>query len=163
MTAAERGRGPRRAAARAAAALSALALLAACAALAPRFERPRLYLIGIEIKDATLAEQHFRVRMSVQNPNDFALPIRGVDYTLRLGDEDFGSGESVSAFTVPAHGEAEFEMLMTTNLAATLWKVLPRLRDSSQPIDYRLVGKVRSDLAFLHSIPFDERGSFQVR
>jgi LEA14-like dessication related protein len=162
MSAAERARRVRRVAAWLAA-LGALALLGACAALAPHLEHPRLYLVSVEIRDATLAEQHFRVRMRVENPNDFALPIRGVDYTLRLGDEDFGSGESVSAFTVPPHGEAEFEMLMTTNLAATLWKVLPRLKDSSQPIEYRLVGKVRSDLAFLRSIPFDERGSFPVR
>lgn len=144
-------------------ALLALGLLAGCAALAPHFEHPHLYLISVEVKDATLAEQHFRVRMRVENPNDRALPVRGIDYTLQIGGEDFGAGSSVSAFTVPPHGDAEFEMLMTTNLAATLWKVLPRLKDSSQPLDYRLVGKVSSDLAFLHTIPFDQRGTFPVR
>ena len=148
---------------RVAALVLALAALGGCAALAPHFERPRLYLVSVEVKDATLAEQHFRVRMRVANPNDRELPVRGIDYTLRIGDEDFGAGSSVSAFTVPAHGEAEFEMLMTTNLAATLWKVLPRLKDSAQPLDYRLVGKVSTDLAFLHTIPFDERGTFPVR
>jgi LEA14-like dessication related protein len=144
-------------------ALLAAAALAACAALAPHFEHPRLYLVGVEIRDATLGEQHFRVRMRVQNPNDRPLPVRGIDYTIRLGEDDFGTGSSVSAFTVPPRGEAEFEMLMTTNLAATLWKVLPRLKDSAQPLEYRLVGKVRTDLAFLSSIPFDERGTFAVR
>jgi LEA14-like dessication related protein len=161
MDASERVVASRRAAA-------VVALLAAggvggCAALAPRFEHPRLYLVGIEVKDATFAEQHFRVRMRVENPNDRELPVRGIDYTVRLGGEDFGSGSSASAFTVPARGEAEFEMLMTTNLAATLWKVLPRLRDASQPIEYRLAGRVTTGLAFLHTIPFDERGSFAVR
>jgi LEA14-like dessication related protein len=143
--------------------LCALAVVAGCATLAPHFEHPRLYLVGVEVKDATLAEQHFRVRMRVQNPNDRALPVRGIDFTLRLGGEDFGTGSSASAFTVPAQGEAEFEMMMTTNLATTLWKVLPRLKDSTQPLDYRLVGKVSTDLAFLHTIPFDERGTFPVR
>jgi LEA14-like dessication related protein len=149
--------------ARRAAALLAVALLAGCAALAPHFEHPRLYLVGVEVRDASLGEQHFRVRMRVQNPNDRPLPVLGIDYTIRLGDEDFGTGSSASAFTVPAQGEAEFEMLMTTNLAATLWKVLPRLKDQSQTLEYRLVGKVRTGLAFLHTIPFDERGSFPVR
>ncbi len=151
------------AAARRASALFAVVLLAGCAALAPHFEHPRLFLIGVEVKDATLGEQHFRVRMRVQNPNDRALPVRGIDYTIRLGDEDFGAGSTVSEFVVPARGEADFEMLVTTNLAATLWKVLPRLKDSSQRLEYRLLGKVRTDLAFLHTIPFDERGSFPVR
>ncbi len=146
-----------------AAALVVLAALAGCAVLAPHFEHPRLYLMGVEVKDATLGEQHFRVRVRVENPNDSELPVRGIDYTLKIGGEDFGTGSSVSAFTVPARGEAEFEMVMTTNLAATLWKVLPRLKDSSQPLDYRLVGKVSTDLAFLHNIPFDERGSFPNR
>ena len=145
------------------AALLALGGLAGCAALAPSFEPPHLYLVGVEVKDATLAEQHFRVRMRVQNPNDRALPVRGIDYTLRLGDDDFGTGSSVSAFTVPPRGEAEFELMMTTNLASTLWKVLPRLKDPAHPLEYRLVGKVSTDLPFLHTIPFDERGSFPVR
>ena len=149
--------------ARRAAAVLTLTALGACAALAPRFEHPHLYLLGVEVKDATLGEQHLRVRMRVQNPNDRALPVRGIDYTLTIGNEEFGTGASASAFTVPPRGEAEFEMLMTTNLAVTLWKVLPRLRDSSQPLEYRLTGKVRTDLAFLGSIPFDERGSFPVR
>jgi LEA14-like dessication related protein len=162
MAAPERQLAPSRGAARAAALLAAL-VLGGCAALAPHFEPPRLFLVHVEVKDATLGEQHFRVRMRVENPNDRELPVRGIDYTIRLGGEDFGAGSSVSAFTVPAHGEAEFELLMTTNLATTLWKVLPRLRDSSQPLEYRLVGKVSTGLAFLHTIPFDERGSFPVR
>ncbi|HUO80722.1 MAG TPA: LEA type 2 family protein [Steroidobacteraceae bacterium] len=153
----------RRAAQVPAAALLALAALAGCAALAPHYEHPQLSVVGVELKDASLAEQHFRVRMRVQNPNDRALPVRGIDYTLRIGGEDFGTGSSVSAFTVPARGEAEFELVMTTNLASTLWKVLPRLKDSAQPLEYQLSGKVSTDLAFLHTIPFDERGSFAVR
>ena len=157
---------PRRARARAATLAAALVLgglLGGCAALAPHFEQPRLSLVGVEVRDASLAEQHFRVRMRVENPNDRALPVRGIDYTLKLAGEDFGSGSSVGAFTVPARGEAEFELQMTTNLAATLWKVLPRLKDSSQPLEYRLAGKVRTDLAFVPSISFDERGNLPVR
>ena len=155
---------PRRAPPRATAATLLLgALLGACATLAPHFEHPELSVVGIELRDASLGEQHFRLRLRVQNPNDRALPVRGIDYALRLAGEEFGSGSSVSAFTVPARGEAEFELLLTTNLAATLWKVLPRLKDSSQPIEYRLVGTDSTDLAFLHTIPFDERGSFAVR
>jgi LEA14-like dessication related protein len=101
--------------------------------------------------------------MRVENPNDRALPVRGIDFTLGLAGEDFGSGSSVGAFTVPALGEAEFELQMTTNLAATLFKVLPRLKDASQPPEYRLAGKIHTDLAFVPTISFDERGSLPVR
>ncbi len=138
-------------------------LLAGCATLAPHFERPRLSLASIEIKDASLAEQRFRVRMRVQNPNGLALPIKGISYTIELAGEELGRGVTADAFTVPAFGEAEFEMLVTTNLATTFWKVLPRLKDSAHPAEYRLLGKVSTGLAFLHTIPFDEKGVFPVR
>ncbi len=150
----------RRRPARALALLAALAL-GGCAALAPHFERPRLAVVGVEVSDFSLAEQHFRVRLRVQNPNDRALPVRGIDYTLRLEGDDFGHGASVSAFSVPPRGEADFEVLMTTNLAASLWKVLPRLKEGA-PVGYQLAGTVTTDLVFLHSVPFDEHGSFRL-
>jgi LEA14-like dessication related protein len=153
---------PRHARTRAAALVTAL-VLGGCATLVPHFETPQLSVVGVELRDASLAEQHFRVRMRVANPNDRSLPVRGIDYTLKLAGEDLGSGSSVSAFTVPARGEAEFELQMTTNLATTLWKILPRLKDASQPVEYRLAGKVRTDLAFVPTISFDERGNLPVR
>jgi LEA14-like dessication related protein len=157
---------PRRARTRAAALATTLVLcglLGGCSALVPHFETPQLSVVGVELRDASLAEQHFRVRMRVENPNDRALPVRGIDYTLKLAGEDFGSGSSVSAFMVPARGEAEFELQLTTNLATTLWKILPRLKDATQPVEYRLAGKVRTDLAFVPTISFDERGNLPVR
>jgi LEA14-like dessication related protein len=137
--------------------------LGACAVLAPHFEHPHLSVLGVEVKDASLAGQHFRVRMRVQNPNDRELPVRGISYTMQLAGEDFGEGATANAFTVPALGEADFDILVSTNLAASLWKVLPRLKDPSQPLEYRLVGHVDTDLMFLRSIPFDERGSIALR
>jgi len=144
------------------AALAALAALGGCAAFAPHVERPRLELVGVDVRDATLAEQHFRVRLRVANPNTRALPVRGIDYALRLGGEEFGSGSSADPLTVPANGSADFELILTTHLATTLWKVLPRLRDGAPPLEYQLAGTVRTDLAFLRVIPFDERGSIAL-
>ena len=144
-----------------AAALVVAGLLAGCATLAPKFEHPRLAIVGVEIKDASLTEQHLRVKVRVQNPNAIALPIEGISYTVEVVGEELGRGVTADSFTVPAHGEAEFEMLMTTNLAAAIFKVLPYLKQSGLPIEYRIVGKVSTSRAFLRSIPFDERGTFQ--
>ena len=124
----------------------------------PHFERPELAVVAVELKDARLTEQHFRVRISVTNPNDRELPVREIYCTLELGGEPFGTGHSGAAFTVPARGSAEFEMLLTTDLAAAFLKLLPRLADKSRPLGYRLAGRVETDLAFLRSIPFDQNG-----
>jgi LEA14-like dessication related protein len=146
-----------------AACVAAVALLGACTAIVPHFEHPQLSVAGVEIRDASLVEQHLRVRMHVQNPNDRELPIEGIRYTMQLGGEDFGQGATAESFTVPAHGEADFEMLVTTNLTAAFLRILPRLKDRNHPIDYRLTGEVRTALRFLRVIPFDERGSFPIR
>lgn len=146
---------------RAATALAVLATAAACALVAPHFERPQITVVKIEVKDAQLLQQHFLVHVRVANPNDRALPVREISCSLQLGDEDFGHGLSAGAFTVPAQGTAEFALLVTTDLATGILKLLPRLRDSAKPLDYRLTGRVETGLAWLRTIPFDERGTLK--
>jgi LEA14-like dessication related protein len=136
--------------------------LSGCAAFVPKLETPHLEVVGIEIVDAQLMQQRFNVRMRVQNPNDRELPIRGLDYRMQLAGEEFGEGVSNKAFTVPALGEAEFEMTVTTNLASSLLKILPKVQNG-QPLEYRLDGKVSTDWTFLRTIPFSEKGTLATK
>jgi LEA14-like dessication related protein len=156
-------RASRSAVAALAGALASAVLLAACALIGPPLQKPQLSLVGVELRQAQLMEQRFVVRLRVQNPNDRALPIRGIECAMELAGERFGNGTSAAAFTVPARGEAVFDMLVVTNLAASLSRLLPQLTDAREPLDYRLVGTVSTDLAFLRSIPFDQRGELYLR
>jgi LEA14-like dessication related protein len=149
----------------AALALCAAAALAVggCATLVPKLETPKLEVVGVEVLDAQFTQQRFNVRMRVQNPNDRALPIRGLRYTMQLAGEPFGEGASNKAFTVPALGEAEFDMTVTTNLATSLLKILPKLERNGGALEYRLQGTVETDWKFLRSIPFTETGRLPTR
>jgi LEA14-like dessication related protein len=143
--------------------LMALALVSACA-LTPRLETPRLTVVGVQLLSSDLLAQHVRVRLRVQNPNERALAVRGLSYTLEVAGEQFASGESAASFVVPALGEAEFDSNVTTNLAGILMKLLARGPDAlTQQIDYRLTGKLSLSSGLLRSIPFDERGSFTLQ
>jgi LEA14-like dessication related protein len=148
-------------------ALSALAavLLGACAGLAPRLEPPQLRVVGLELVRGDLFEQRFKARMRVQNPNDRAIAVRGVSYTLEVGGEELGRGLSGSSFTVPALGEAEFDMLVTANFAGTLMRLLERARGAGMPdsLTYRLRGEVKLAEGWVRTIPFDEKGSVRLR
>ncbi len=147
-----------------AAACASLALATAgCAALAPKFETPQLSVVNVQVLDAQLMEQRFNVRMRVQNPNDRALPIRGLAYTMQLAGQDFGRGQTAKAFTVPALGEAEFDMVVTTNLATGLLRILPQLERDPSQLEYRIEGRVSTELPFLKSIPFVEKGKLALR
>jgi LEA14-like dessication related protein len=112
-----------------------------------------------------LFEQRFKARLRVQNPNDRAIAVRGVSYTLEVGGEELGRGVSGSSFTVPALGEAEFDMLVSANFAGTLARLLERVRSNGLPdsLSYRLRGEVKLAEGLVRTIPFDEKGSVRLR
>ena len=146
-------------------ALAALLLSAGCARFGARLEPPQLSVVGVEIARGDLFEQRFKARMRVQNPNDRSIAVRGVSYTLHIGGEELGRGLSGSSFTVPALGEAEFDMLVTMNLAGTLMRLLERARSDGLPdsLSYRLRGEVKLAEGLVRTIPFDEKGSVRLR
>lgn len=142
------------------------ALLSACSALGPRLEAPKLAVASVDIVKGDLFEQRLRARMRVQNPNDRELRVRGITYTIELGGEELGRGLSGSSFVVPARGEAEFDMLVTANLAGTLLKLLERARQGGgvpNEITYELRGEVKLDSGFLRTVPFKEKGQLSLR
>ena len=146
-------------------ALAALLLSAGCARFGARLEPPQLSVVGVEIARGDLFEQRFKARMRVQNPNDRSIAVRGVSYTLQIGGEELGRGLSGSSFTVPALGVAEFDMLVTMNLAGTLMRLLERARSDGLPdsLSYRLRGEVKLAEGLVRTIPFDEKGSVRLR
>jgi LEA14-like dessication related protein len=140
--------------------------VAACSAFAPKLETPRLSVVDVEMLEGTLWEQRLKVRMRVQNPNERALPIKGLSYTLQVADQDFARGLTDASFTVPALGEAEFDMNVTANMATALVKLLGRRDDDdslAERLPYRIVGKVALSEGLLRSIPFEERGELRLR
>ena len=135
--------------------------LAACGALMPKLEAPRLSVVGLEIVKADLLQQQLRVRMRVQNPNDRALPIRGITYTVQIAGEEFAHGDSDRDFTVPALGELEFDVNVYANAAPALLKY--SLGGRREPLEYRIVGKVQLSAGLVRSIPFNETGKLNLR
>jgi len=135
-----------------------------CSLLVPKLETPTLSIVNVELLDSTLWEQHARVRLRVQNPNDRALPIKGLSYALEIEGQQFAHGVSSAGFTVPALGEAEFDMSITANMASTLINLLGRGSDPlGQEVKYRIRGKISLAAGMLRSIPFEQDGSFKLR
>jgi LEA14-like dessication related protein len=132
-------------------------LLAACA---PRFERPNLTVIGIEMQGGNFFQQNFLVKFQVQNPNDRALPVSGLHAELNVGGERIASGVSNKAFVVPPLGQSEFDVTITANMAVALLQLANQHSDS---IDYEVTGSANLDLPFMHDLPFHQTGSFPLK
>jgi len=147
---------------RAIAAAATVALLGGCA-LAPKLTTPQLTIVGVKLEGSDLLAQRLKVRVHVQNPNDRTLPVKGIDYTLDVDGQPFASGESAGSFVVPALGEAEFDMNVTTNMAGTLVRLLARSSEARASIPYRLSGKIALSQGWLQSIPFEQHGTFSLQ
>jgi LEA14-like dessication related protein len=100
----------------------------------------------------------------VQNPNDRALPIKSVKCALEIQGVEVGQGEITEPFNVPAHGESDVDMTVTTNAAASLPNLVLRLVQggATQLPTYRLSGSVNPDITLLPPIPFSKSGQIAL-
>ncbi len=141
--------------------------LGACAGFGTKLETPHLSIVNAELVKGDIFEQRLRVRMRVQNPNDRELAVNGITYGIEVGGQELGRGMTSSSFVVPRLGEAEFDMNINVNLAATLLRLATQADKNQggapQTLDYRIVGKVALAKGLLRSIPFEEKGSLNLR
>jgi LEA14-like dessication related protein len=134
-----------------------------CSLVAPKFTRPNVTVISIEMRSGNLLQQNFAVKLNIQNPNDRPLPVRGLHVELNVGGEQIASGVSDRAVVVPAGGESEFDMTISANLALALLKLANKANQHSDSIDYDLTGEASVDLPFLRKVPFHQGGSFNPK
>jgi len=107
------------------------------------------------MRGGNLLQQSFAVKLNIQNPNDRALPVRGLHTELNVGGEQIASGVSDHAVIVPAFGDSEFDMTITANLALALLKLTDKANQHADSI-------ASIDLPFLRSLPFHQSGAFTI-
>ena len=141
--------------------LAAVALLlSACATF--HFQAPNVTPTAVELMDVALDKQRFKVALHVENPNDRALPIKWVHCSLQVEGVEVGQGEINEPFNVPAHGETDVGMVVTTNIAKTVPDLLLRIASRGQLPSYRLSGTVNPDITLLPPIPFSKSGQIEL-
>jgi LEA14-like dessication related protein len=136
--------------------------LAACSLIAPKFNRPTVTVISIELRGGNLLQQNFAVKLNIQNPNDRPLPVRGLHAQVNVDGELIASGVSDRAVVIPAMGESEFDLTITANLALALLKFADRANAHADSIDYDLTGSASIDLPLLRNLPFHQSGSLKL-
>jgi LEA14-like dessication related protein len=137
--------------------------LSGCSAFAPKFTRPNITVISVELRNGNLLQQNFAVKLNIQNPNDRALPVRGLHTELNVGGEQIASGVSDRSVLVPAFGDEEFDMTISANLGLALLKLADKANQHADSIDYDITGVASIDLPFLRNLPFHQTGTFSLK
>ena len=138
-------------------------LLAGCSTFGPSLETPQLDLVGIQMLSTDMFAQKFRVRVKVQNPNEIELPVRGLDYKIFLMGDSFAEGMSTNGFVVPAGGEVEFDMVVTTNFVSSFGRLISRVGGGKlENLDYEIAGEVLLEKGMVRKIPFNKHGTVDI-
>jgi LEA14-like dessication related protein len=145
---------------RLASALGTALLLGSCVVV--HLQSPAVTLTSVELTDVQIDAQQFTVHLHVQNPNDRSLPIKSVSCTLQVQGVEVGQGTSAAPFTVPALGDSDVAMLVTTNFATSVPNLLLRVVQRKQLPEYHLSGWVNPDIGLLPPIPFSKSDRFTL-
>ena len=93
----------------------------------------------------------------------FVVTIKWVNCALEIQGVELGRGEINEPFNVPAHGETDVDMIVTTNAAASLPNLIMRLvQGGGQLPSYRVSGTVNPDIGWLPPIPFSKSGQITL-
>jgi LEA14-like dessication related protein len=137
--------------------LAVVVLLTACAGLNRYPERPRVSLVSIQPKEVALLEQRYALQIRILNPNEAAIPVAGMSYSLELNGREFAYGVSRQAVTIPAFGEALLDVDVVSNLLNIMQQMQEMSETRQENLRYRLVGKISLSNSAL-SLPFDYQG-----
>ena len=130
-------------------------MLTACASMLG-LEKPQVALAGLDLQEIGLFEQRFLVTLRVTNPNDRAVSVDGVEFSLDLNGEKFASGVGSDKVTLPQHGDALVRLTVATSLGR-VWKQLRALQSLDKPLTYRITGRLYAPW-LPGGVPFDNSG-----
>lgn len=138
--------------------------MAGCETLSENLvQSPEVELRDVRIVGMGLKSQTFLLSFAAKNPNAFPLPVRGISYGLKLDGQRFASGQTVSNFTVPAAGEADFAISVDLNLLQTAPQLLSIVRDGTrQDLLYELDGQFAVDIPLAPAVKYRNSGNIRL-
>jgi len=138
-------------------------LLSACAGITYHAEPPQISISNIQLIDAQLLEQSYKLTLRVQNTNDFPLFIKGLSYKLHINGTEFAHGVSKQTLNVLPYEE----QLLTVSLVSNTFGLIKQLKSlNNKALNFRLSGHVShgtiANPISLYSLPFEKAGTLDL-
>lgn len=138
--------------------LSLLLALFACASLpSVKPESPKVSVTGVYPIDFTLTSQTIGLKLLIENPNNFDLPMQSLTFNARFSGEQFAQGSSIDEVVIPANGDALLDVEVKTGLGKLANQLRAMLDTNNAELNYDVTGLVK--LAnWPKAIPFNVEG-----
>lgn len=153
--------------------LVGLVVVSGCTALDRELERrtPQASVESARISGFDFDAARILVDLRVDNPNEIAVDIAGLDYSLRLDGEHALSGDSAERASIPARGSGNLAVPITLDYR-DLYDRIAGLRgretiayaiDFGVMVDVPLLGERRVPVSTSGSVPVPQRPGIALR
>jgi LEA14-like dessication related protein len=134
-----------------------LAALQACTAVPGLIERPRISVQDVSLQNLSLQQGSALIRLSLTNPNQFPIPLRGVRYALNLNGRQVANGAQMQNRNINANETVAVDIPVQMNMTE-LFRVVPVVLQQGGA-QYELQGEISLPLI---NVPFSRRGGIGV-
>lgn len=135
-----------------------------CASSGSFVQSPAVDLTSVQVSDMSFTRQTFLLGFKVDNPNPFPIPVRAVNYRVRLNDQPFAGGATQSDFTVPAGGVEDFVISVDLDLLKSGAQLTSILRSGvTERVDYEVLGDLDVDIPLAPTLRFSNTGTIMVQ
>ncbi|GAA5216211.1 LEA type 2 family protein [Corallincola platygyrae] len=135
-------------------------LLSGCASFS--LESPRVSLASIKSLGGDLFEQRFLVVLNVQNPNNQALPINGIDLVLEVEGKEVATGVGASSVVIEPLSEEKVSLYLTTNMFKGAGVLLKFINEQDKALSYEVTGYLHTSLGLSVKVPFENSGELTL-
>ena len=133
-------------------------LLTACAVLDPNFKTPTVALASVQPLQTTGLEQRFNIGLRVSNPNQQALNLVGVDYTIELDGFEVINGRANNIPSISAYGDTLINIEAAVGFMQGVKFIGSLLNKTSPELGYKINAKLDTGLPIIGVLPITNSG-----
>jgi len=127
---------------------------------------PGIKLKGIKLKNLSFTSAELLAQVEVDNPNDFDIALKSINYQLSVNQDQWGQGKVTEKNTIPKKGKGIINIPLNLNILS-MGSAATAVLQKKAPLEYQLTGNVTLDtgLELLKAVnlPLDIKGTTSLR
>lgn len=129
-------------------------VLAVTACVKPEsVEPPGIAVENVRLLKAEGLSQRLQVELLVSNPNDFDIPLTGLQFSMLANGQEFAKGLSDERISIPRLGRATVPVEIRVSVLSVFQQV-QEIRNTGS-LTYQVTGKAFLNHILIGSVPFD--------